>query len=330
MSVIMLNKNVPNNNVNETGTSCEGLLPGSLGMRGQVPGGQNLATTNKTPLNAANEGNVMVLREEEWEDIFGNSMEITRFNGFSCESSNEDDININSNNKETQTGTKTLNTAIMECYFFTMPIDKEGKPIKVYRRRMHNSSKEQYGTEITEQHLCDYARAIGKNEWIAKLELESTSRKVLQDIEVNNNDKTGERFYQDEKNIYENEASQVDTENLGEEKTMMQDILDLMKDNSRIELQGFNKIDRCIFAKWSRNIYCILKHTRTKNITDTKILIKAVIVYVEKKVCLKAFGSKNKKELEPCWKRRIKKMINNIRKHINILECHQRGKIRWK
>ena len=67
-------------------------------------------------MNAENEDNVMVL--EEWEDLFGNSMKITNFNGFSCESSNEDDININYNNKERQTWTKTLNTAVMECYFF--------------------------------------------------------------------------------------------------------------------------------------------------------------------------------------------------------------------
>ena len=70
------------------------------------------------------------------------------------------------------------------------------------------------------------------------------------DTEVNNNDNTGEWFYQDEENIHENEATQVDTENLGEEKnTIIQDILDLMKGNSRMELRGFNKIDRCVLAK---------------------------------------------------------------------------------
>ena len=34
-------------------------------------------------------------------------MEITRFNGFLCESSNEDNIDINYNNKERETWTKT-------------------------------------------------------------------------------------------------------------------------------------------------------------------------------------------------------------------------------
>ena len=46
---------------------------------------------------------------------------------------------------------------------------------------------------------------------------------------------------------------------------------------------------------------CILKHIRTENITDTNILIKAVVVYVGKKIGLKTFGS--------WWKRRIKKPI---------------------
>ena len=117
---------------------------------------------------------------------------------------------------------------------------------------------------------------IRKNELITKLELENIRRKVLQkekDIKVNNNDSTGERFYQDEENIHENKATQVDTENLVEEKTMIQDILDLMKDNCRIELRGFHKIDRCVLAEWSRKINCIKKHIRAGNSTDTYILI---------------------------------------------------------
>ena len=80
----MLNKNIPNNGVKEAGTSCEGLSPGSLRMQGQVPGGRNQATTNKTPLNADKEGTAIVLGLEEWEDLFRNTVQITSFNGFSC------------------------------------------------------------------------------------------------------------------------------------------------------------------------------------------------------------------------------------------------------
>ena len=88
---------------------------------------------------------------------------------------------------------------------------------------------------------------------------------------------------------------------------MIQAILDLMKDNNRIELRGFNKIDRCLLAEWSRKINRILKHIRIENITDTNILIKAVTVYVGKKIDPKSCGNKNEKESKPWWKKRIKK-----------------------
>ena len=107
-------------------------------------------------------------------------MEITSFNGFSSQLSNEDDININYNNKERQTWTKTLNTPVMECYFLTKPVDEDDKPVRGYRTRMHNIWKEQYGKEITDQHLDEQARMIKKNEWITKLELENIRKKVLQ------------------------------------------------------------------------------------------------------------------------------------------------------
>ena len=89
--------------------------------------------------------------------------------------------------------------------------------------------------------MCDQSRMIRNNKWITKLELESIRRKALKkDIEVNNYDNTGERFYQYEENICESKATQADTKNLqGEKETMIEDILTLMKDTSRIELRGF-------------------------------------------------------------------------------------------
>ena len=86
----------------------------------------------------------------------------------------------------------------MECYLLSRPVGEERKLVRGYRRRMHHIWKEQYATEITEQRLRDQARMIKKNEWITKVELENIRKKVLQkekDIEVNNNDNTGEQFY---------------------------------------------------------------------------------------------------------------------------------------
>ena len=50
----------------EAKTSSEGLSPGSLRMQGQVPGGCNQASTNKTRLNVDNKNNVTALGEKEW------------------------------------------------------------------------------------------------------------------------------------------------------------------------------------------------------------------------------------------------------------------------
>ena len=67
---------------------------------------------------------------------------------------------------------------------------------------------------------------------------------------------------------------------------------------SKVEIRGFNKIDRCVLAKWSRKINCILKYIRTEYITDTNILIKALIVYQDliqaKMTAVTAFGCENR------------------------------------
>ena len=90
-----------------------------------------------------------------------------------------------------------------------------------------------------------------RNEWETKLEIENIRLPVLQeekDKEINNNDNTGEQFYQDEENIYETKVTRDDTEDLEQEKTAIQAILDLMNDNSEEELTGFNKVDRCVLS----------------------------------------------------------------------------------
>ena len=77
---------------------------------------------------------------------------------------------------------------------------------------MNSIWNKRYGTDIPEPRLCDQVKMIRKKEGMAKLELDSIRRKVLQnekDIEVNNNDNTGEQCYQDEENIHENEAKEI-------------------------------------------------------------------------------------------------------------------------
>ena len=58
---------------------------------------------------------------------------------------------------------KNVNKVVMECYFRSKPFDDEGKPIRGYRQRMMKEWEEHGVFEITEQRLCDQARAIRKN-----------------------------------------------------------------------------------------------------------------------------------------------------------------------
>ena len=58
---------------------------------------------------------------------------------------------------------KKMNVAVMECYFLSRPFDEEGKPMRGYRKQMHNIWKERHGLKVTEQRLCDQARMIRMN-----------------------------------------------------------------------------------------------------------------------------------------------------------------------
>ena len=53
----------------------------------------------------------------------------------------------------------------MERFFRNKSFDDDSKPIRGYRQRMMQEWKEHGVFEITEQRLCDQARAIRKNSW---------------------------------------------------------------------------------------------------------------------------------------------------------------------
>ena len=66
---------------------------------------------------------------------------------------------------------KKRDVAVMECYFLSRPFDEEGKPMRGYRKQMHNIWKERHGLKVTEQRLCDQARMIRMNGWLTETEM---------------------------------------------------------------------------------------------------------------------------------------------------------------
>ena len=89
-------------------------------------------------------------------------------------------------------------------------------------------------------------------------------------------------------------------------------------------------MDRNVLNDWTKKVNETLKEIRTENITDTNKLINAVSVYIARKAGLKTGPTTASNKKEPWWKRRIKNSINELRKHINILERNRRGEVRKK
>lgn len=58
------------------------------------------------------------------------------------------------------------------------------------------------------------------------------------------------------------------------------------------------------------------------------ILIKACVINIGKKVGLGPNCKKGNEEKETWWKRRIKQLINELQKHINILKKEEKSEIK--
>ena len=73
-----------------------------------------------------------------------------------------------------------------------------------------------------------------------------------------------------------------------------------------------------------------LMETKSDNIMETYRLIRAYVIFLGEKVGLKPNQRRGNAMKEPWWKRRIKQSVQELRKHINILERKKRGEIKKK
>ena len=58
------------------------------------------------------------------------------------------------------------------------PVDEEGKPVRGYRRRMHNIWNERQTLKVTEERLFDQARIIRNNGWLTQVELDDIKQRL--------------------------------------------------------------------------------------------------------------------------------------------------------
>ena len=179
--------------------------------------------------------------------------------------------------KTARTGwSKEMNVAVMECYFLSRPFDEEGKPIRGFRKRMHNIWKERQGLKVTEQRLCDQARMIRINGWLTELEMNAI-KKCMMNENANKNDQNSGNDDNDEQreatkkecenfaNVLQNNVS-LSFENVEgrseEEKIMIKNIIEIAEHNLEEEVNGFKKVDRNLLKDWTMKVNAILKEIK--------------------------------------------------------------------
>ena len=227
---------------------------------------------------------------------------------------------------------KELNVAVMECYFLSKPTDENGKPVRGYRRRMHNIWKERELPTVTEQRLCDQARTIRTNEWFTAVEIEEIRRR----LEVDNESEEGYDSNRQEQETEVQEDRQTEElsvqinisgEQNEQESSMLEEIVEIMRSGQVCDTRGIKKVNRNVLSEWISKVNKIVGKVRTDNLTDTNKLIGAVAIYISKKVGLKTGNGRRNINKEPWWKRRLKGTIEDLRKHVNILQRNKRGEL---
>ena len=112
-----------------------------------------------------------------------------------------------------------------------------------------------------------------------------------------------------------------------EEKIMIKNI-EIVEHNLEEGVNGFKRVDRNSLKDWTMKISAILKGIKSENIMETNRLIRACAIFVGRKVGLRPKQRRANPVKEPWWKRRIQQSIQELWKHINILERKKRGEIK--
>ena len=189
--------------------------------------------------------------------------------------------------------------------------------------------------KVTEQSICDQARAIRKNRWLTKVELEAIRRKVLMEKEdremtkgtADDNEQREQVENQTERQMVDGNIDVVEGETLldennnlnEEEHEILTQLMEIMKGKKLVGQISFKKVDRSKLNNATKKVNRVVQYIMTNSITDTNKLIKAASVYVAKELGLKEQW-KDAKKTEPWWKRRIEGDIKILRTDINILE----------
>ena len=199
----------------------------------------------------------------------------------------------------------------MECFFRIKPFDDDGKPIRGYRQRMMQEWKEHGVFEISEQRLCDQARAVRKNGWLSGLELENIRRMIdaeseivnesLEDVEENQTERSMVRISEGNEQIGDDSDETINNvvanvETLDEEtQLIIAKLNEILAGGRNTEGISFYKVDTNTLNRTTAKVNSVIELVEAKNITQTNNLTKAAGVWVADLLGLKKYKDGRRK-----------------------------------
>ena len=107
-----------------------------------------------------------------------------------------------------------------------------------------------------------------------------------------------------------------------EEKIMIKNIIEISEHNLGEGVNGFKKVDFTLefTQRLDNEINAIQKGIKSENITESNRLIRACAIFVGIKVGIKPNQKRGNVLKKPWWKRRMQQSVQELWKHINILE----------
>ena len=103
-----------------------------------------------------------------------------------------------------------------------------------------------------------------------------------------------------------------------EKQTILEKIVELMKEDNLPSPQNFRRIDRVILKEKTKLLDEVIDSVQTSNITEDNKLVKCGAFAITQLLGIKEI--KNKKKEKPFWKRRIQSNINALRKDVSLTE----------
>ena len=157
------------------------------------------------------------------------------------------------------------------------------------------------GFEITEQKLCDKARAIRKTGWLSDLDLAAIRREISNETEDDHDMDEGATtvgMLQDQhliQAIYievehvENEHALSDVDLNGREKGILNEIRALINEGMNVDGISFKKVYFERLHEVTARANAVVKHIRTNSITEANDLVRAVSYWAAILLGLKNF-----------------------------------------